>query len=229
MTAPLISCIVPVWNRERFVAETLDSILAQTYRPIEVIVVDDGSTDGTPQVLAGYGDRITTLRQENAGPGPARNTGIRAARGEFLAFLDSDDLWLPEKLAIQHARFEAHPELEACVTRLQNFWEPELAEEERRHEGHRLARPIAAWNSQTLLARRAAFDRVGPYDPSVEAGWDLRWFSRARELGLRMEMLPDVLVRRRLHAGNISRTRAGRSRDEHLLFLKQHLDRKRRG
>ena len=228
MTSPLISCIVPVFNGERFLGAAIDSILAQTYSPLEVIVVDDGSTDRTANVIGSYGERVSCVRQANAGPGPARNAGIRTARGELLAFLDADDLWLPEKLARQHARFEARPELDLCVTHLQNFWEPEMAEEERRHRGGRLARPIAAYVSPTILARRTAFDRVGPFDPAIEAGWDLRWFTRARELTLCIEMLPEVLVHRRLHASNISRTQAKRSVDAHMRFIKQYLDGKRK-
>ena len=111
---PLVSCIVPVFNGERYLAEALDSILAQTYRPVDLIVVDDGSTDGTAQVAAGYGERITYLYQENSGPAAARNKGIDAAQGEFVAFLDADDVWHEEKLARQMVRFDARRELGVC-------------------------------------------------------------------------------------------------------------------
>src|SRR5688572_13312922 len=100
---PLISCVVPVFNGERYLSETLESIFAQSYRPLEVIVADDGSTDRTPDTVAGYGDRIRYLKQENAGASAARNLGLEAARGEFIAFLDADDLWHAEKLQRQMA------------------------------------------------------------------------------------------------------------------------------
>jgi len=99
MQSPLISCIVPVYNGERYLKEALDSILVQTHCPLEIIVADDGSTDGTASVVAGYGEGVKHLWQPNAGETAARNMGLSAAQGEFVAFLDADDLWHPEKLA----------------------------------------------------------------------------------------------------------------------------------
>jgi glycosyltransferase involved in cell wall biosynthesis len=106
-----ISVIIPAWNRAHYLRETIDSVLAQTQPAFEIIVVDDGSTDDTPAVLATYGDRIRVLRQRNQGVATARNTGVAAARGDFLCFLDSDDLWHPRKLELQLARFASDPEL----------------------------------------------------------------------------------------------------------------------
>ncbi len=116
MNSPLISCIVPVFNGERYLREALDSIFAQTYRPLEILVADDGSTDRTPYIAAAFGNRLRYLRQDNQGPAAARNLGIRAATGEFIAFLDADDVWHPEKLERQMARFQVRPELDYCVT-----------------------------------------------------------------------------------------------------------------
>ena len=107
--APLISCIVAVYNGDPYLAEALESIHAQTYRPIEVLVVDDGSTDGTPGVIARHGDRVRALHQANAGPAAARNLGLREARGEFIAFLDADNLWAPTKLERQYHRSSDEP------------------------------------------------------------------------------------------------------------------------
>jgi glycosyltransferase involved in cell wall biosynthesis len=98
MNQPLVSVIIPAYNRAHTVSETIDSVLQQTYPMVEVIVVDDGSTDGTQEILRGYGTRIRATRQENAGQMAARNCGIRAARGEIITFLDSDDVWLPQCL-----------------------------------------------------------------------------------------------------------------------------------
>jgi glycosyltransferase involved in cell wall biosynthesis len=106
-----ISAVIPTYNYARFLREAIDSALAQTYAPLEIIVVDDGSIDETPEVLAEYGERIRVVRQQNQGVAMARNTGIAAARGEIIAFLDSDDLWEPRKLELQIARFEADPSL----------------------------------------------------------------------------------------------------------------------
>jgi glycosyltransferase involved in cell wall biosynthesis len=104
MKESLISCIVPVYNGERYLGETLDSIFAQTYQPLEIIVVDDGSTDGTATVAASYGQRVRYLCQTNQGKAAARNRGFGAAQSEFIAFIDADDLWHPEKLTRQITR-----------------------------------------------------------------------------------------------------------------------------
>jgi glycosyltransferase involved in cell wall biosynthesis len=232
MNSSLVSCIVPVFNGERYLGEALDSILQQTYRPIEIIVVDDGSTDATPAVAAGCGDRIRYVRQENAGAPTARNLGLRLARGEFLAFLDSDDLWHAEKLERQMLRFEARPELDLCVTFLRNFWIAELKLEEDRFKGHRLSQPLPGYVTQTLLARSSAFSRVGPFDESLKVGDPTDWFLRAGEHGLVTELLPDVLVDRRMHESNMSmqtgtRRMTPRMQDSMLRVVKASLDRRR--
>ena len=204
MANPLISCIIPVFNGERYLGEALDSILAQTYRPIEIIVVDDGSTDGTPELVAPYGDRIRYIRQKNAGAPTARNLGLRVAQGEFIAFLDSDDLWHAEKLARQTARFEARPELDVCVTHLQRFWIRQLKMEQQRFQDHRFTEVLPGYVTQTLLARRAIFESVGHFDTSRRVGDPMDWFLRAAEQGAVIELLPDLLVYQRMHENNLS-------------------------
>jgi glycosyltransferase involved in cell wall biosynthesis len=228
MQENLVSCIVPVFNGERYVGEALDSILAQTYRPLEVLVADDGSTDGTAGVVAGYGEQIRYLCQPNAGPAAACNLGLERAQGEFVAFLAADDVWHPEKLERQMARFQAREELDLCVTYIQNFWVPELAEEAERFRDHRLAQPMPGYTCVTLLARRSLFETVGLFDATLQHGSDLEWFARAGDQGAVVEMLPEVLVHRRLHEGNRSRHLASNSRDTFLQILKASLDRRRR-
>ena len=178
--------------------------------------------------MAGYGDRVQYLWQPNAGPSAARNHGLSAARGEFVAFLDADDLWHPEKLARQMARFRACPELEVCVTHVQNFWMPELHEEEIRFQGHRLGQALPGYTTVTLLACHSLFETVGPFDAALQHGSELDWFLRAAEYSVVIELLPDVLVRRRLHHASHSRRLAANSRDEHLRIVKASLDRRRR-
>jgi len=108
---PVVSVIIPAYNHVRFVGQCIDSVLTQTYTDYEVVVVDDGSQDGTSAILQGYGDRIVYIRQENAGTQAARNRAIRASTGEFIALLDSDDAWLPMKLQRQLAAFDARPDV----------------------------------------------------------------------------------------------------------------------
>jgi glycosyltransferase involved in cell wall biosynthesis len=225
MKSPLISCIVPVFNGERYLGEALESILNQTYRPIEVIVVDDGSADATPVVIGRYGDRIRSFRQENAGPAAARNKALSEARADFIAFLDADDLWHPEKLERQFARFCAQANLDLCLTRVQNFWGPELEKEKAHYRNHRFAQPLPGYTTQALLARRIIFDRIGTFNTTLRACDDTDWFLRAIEQGSVIEMLPEVLVQRRLHSKNLSRTALAYDAIAHV--LKTSLERRR--
>ncbi len=228
MQSPLISCNVPVYNGERYLKEALDSILVQTYRPLEIIVVDDGSTDGTAEVVGSYGDQVRYLRQPSTGPPATRNFGLSAAQGKFVAFLDQDDVWRSEKLAYQMARFHTRPELDLCVTHVCNFWVPELRKEEARFRNHRISRPMPGYYTSTLLARRALFERVGQFNVALWHEDAKDWFLRAAEQGAVMELLSDVLVYHRMHWTNLSRRRASAGRDECLQLLKVSLDRRRR-
>jgi glycosyltransferase involved in cell wall biosynthesis len=223
----LISCIVPVFNGERYVRETLESILAQSHRPLEIIVADDGSTDRTASIVAGFGDRVRSVKQSNKGPATARNLGLSMATGDFVAFLDADDLWHPEKLERQLARFQARSELGYCLTHVQNFWVAEMDGEAKRYEQHRISGSLPGYVTGTLLARRALFEVVGLFDSALGHGDSADWFLRAGKHGTVMELLSDVLLYRRLHPANHSRVHAAKSRDEYLQLLKLSLDRKR--
>ena len=111
MPRPLVSIIIPTRNREALVATAIDSVLNQTQQDFELIVVDDGSTDATQEVLRAYGNRIACLRIDHAGPSAARNRGIAAAQADLIAFLDSDDLWLPRKLERQLAHYSSNADV----------------------------------------------------------------------------------------------------------------------
>jgi len=227
MNEALISCIVPVFNGERYLAEAVESILKQSYGPKEIIVVDDGSTDGTAAIVRRYGEKVRYLKQANSGPAVARNFGLNAARGSFIAFLDADDLWHVEKLKRQMDRFRCLPELACSVGHVQNFWISELHEEEEKFCDHRISKPLAGYVSGTLLARRAAFDKVGPFNPVLSHGDSTDWFLRARENKLIIELLPDVLLYRRLHQNNRIRKLGSSSRTQFLGIVKSAIDRRR--
>lgn len=228
MKNPLISCVVPTFNSARYLGEALDSILAQTYRPIEVIVTDDGSTDGTVDVVDAYSEHIRFVSQPTSGPSATRNLGLCAAKGGFVAFLDADDLWHPEKLERQMRRFEERRDLDVSVTHVRMFWADPLSEERAHYQDHSRAQNIPGYATTTLLAPRRVFDTVGPFNTEYWFGDATDWFLRAREEGLVMELMPDVLTYHRMHESNLTRRRSRESRDEFLTIVKESLDRRRK-
>lgn len=227
MTAsPLVSCIIPVFNGERFVAAAVDSALEQTYAPIEIIVVNDGSTDETKAVLGGYGERITVIDQANAGVNAARARGIEASSGSFLAFLDADDLWLSEKTEIQIERLAANPGAGICTCMIENFWERELADEAARLRGTKFDGPRMA-SMQGMMLSRMAFDRIGGLSTDIAHYDEIDIMLRAKAEGVAIEHVGRVLVRRRIHENNISRSRGEREKTDLLLLAEQAIARRR--
>jgi len=228
MQSTLISCIIPVYNGERFLGENLESIFGQTYKPLQVIVVDDGSTDRTAEIARSYGSRILFLQQTNRGSATAKNQGIGAAEGEYIAFLDADDVCHPEKLTRQMARFRERTEIDLCFTRFQNFWMPELAEEERLYRDSRLSQPQSAWSIATLLTRRSTFDKFDLFDDGLRGNENMIWFLRAAGQGAVIEVISDVLMRRRFHSANDTRRGVEHMHNLLLPILKAWRDYQRR-
>jgi glycosyltransferase involved in cell wall biosynthesis len=202
MKPNVVSVIIPVYNGEQFIAQALESVFAQDYRPFEVIVVDDGSTDQTPALVQQRKD-VRYIRQENSGESLARNNGIKAAQGEFIAFLDADDLWMPEKLSRQMQLLHEHPEYGAAICHVTFF----LGEGNVIPEGFRpelLKSESVGRVPSALLARRTAFDKVGLFDPSLSTSQDVDWFARANDQGLKIGIVSKVLLRKRIHDTNAS-------------------------
>jgi glycosyltransferase involved in cell wall biosynthesis len=228
MTDALVSCVVPCFNGERYLAEAIDSILAQTHQPLDIIVVDDGSTDGSAAVVRRYGAAVRYHHQENRGPGAACNRGVELASGAFVAFLEQDDLWLPDKTSRQLEAFETDPNLDYCVGHIHNFWIPELADEARRYRDAPVMQPVPGYVVQTLMARRERLVQLGRFDETLHFSFASEWFLRADERGAVGTLLADVLTRRRLHHDNFSRLNRAASHDEFLHVVKAALDRRRR-
>ncbi|MBW1790042.1 MAG: glycosyltransferase family 2 protein [Deltaproteobacteria bacterium] len=224
MESPLISVVIPVFNGERFLKVSLDSIFGQSYRPLEVIVIDDGSTDGTQQVVKQYPEKIRYRRQDNSGAPSARNRGIGLAKADFISFADADDLWHPAKLERQMARLEAEPTLDVVVVHAQNFWMPELAREYERVKDQRRSKAIPAYISAAMLVRRRVFESVGVFSASMRHADGTAWFLRARDKDVAVALLRDVLIFRRMHKLNTSRVKAGESLDEFFGLIKANLD-----
>jgi glycosyltransferase involved in cell wall biosynthesis len=219
---PLISVIIPVYNRERYLAEAIESVLAQTYPAIELIVVDDGSTDLSAEVARGY--PIIYHFQPNGGISAARNAGIALATGKFLAFLDSDDIWVADKLSKQMAAFEADPTLEAVFGYAQQFYSPEL-DETFRQRIRCPEQPMVAHLATAMLIEKSAFLRIGLFDPQLNTTTDISWYIGAIEQQLRQVTLSDIVYYRRIHETNNGI--AVRKHDERLHMLKAKLDRQR--
>jgi glycosyltransferase involved in cell wall biosynthesis len=222
---PLISVVMPVYNGERYLGEAIASVIAQEHRPLEVIVVDDGSTDRSSAIALRFGPPVRCIRQENAGAATARTRGAAAAQGEFLAFLDADDLWMPSKLRKQLDAFEADPELDMVFGHVRHFYSPDVAE-----QAAALGRPAAevmpGYASNTMLVRRAAYERVGPFLAQLKRSDFIEWYGRAVDLGLKQRMLPDIIALRRLHTANMSITERGKAND-FVRMAKLLLDRRR--
>jgi glycosyltransferase involved in cell wall biosynthesis len=228
MSGVQVSVILPVYNGAAFLREALASVLGQTCPPTEVIVVDDGSSDRSDDVVAEFARDVQYLRKKNGGPASARNFGIAASSCEFLAFIDQDDVWHPAKLERQIACFEEDSELDLCYTLVDLFWEVALAEEERVYRGHRRASSVPGYTAPALLARRRAFERVGPLDEALVFGDGTDWAMRAIDRGLRIRLLPEVLLYHRMHTQNLTRHRE-RSELEFVQIARSHLERRRKG
>ena len=227
MSRPLVSCIVPAFNSARYIGEALDSVIAQTYGYTEIIVSDDGSTDDTMMIVAGYRDRVRCVRQETAGPAATRNLGTSEAKGELVAFLDADDLWHEEKLERQVRRFAARPELEACVTHAQMFWGTDMNEEAEHYRANPRSEAVPGYATTTLLARRDVFERIGNFRADLWFSDATEWFMRARERGVAIEIIPDVLTYHRMHEHNLTRRRSEASKAEFARIVGESLIRRR--
>jgi glycosyltransferase involved in cell wall biosynthesis len=223
---PAISVIIPAYDAARHVAEAIESALAQDLRPAEVVVVDDGSTDGTAEVVRRF-EAVSLVQQPNAGAGAARNTGVERATGELYAFLDADDVWLPGKLRAQVEALHQRPDADGAFSGIEEFHSPEL------DEAGRLAHPLrpgvhVARVVSGLLVRARAFARVGPFRDGADEGGELiDWLLRADEAGLELVAIPEVHVRRRIHATNMGVRAGGGQRAEYVRSLKRALDRRR--
>jgi glycosyltransferase involved in cell wall biosynthesis len=203
MTAPqaLVSAIVPVFNGERYLEECLRSAVDQSLPPFEVIVVDDGSTDGSAEIAESFGGPVRCIRQANKGVAGARNQGLSAATGEFVGFIDHDDLWPQGKLESQVAALRARPDLGIVSGRIRVFGGA-IPGRDWSATGDRDSAEAIQLGSR--LIRRSVFEEIGPLDESVGTADDLEWLTRARDLGVRIESQDIVTLLYRWHEENIS-------------------------
>ncbi|MEM8863889.1 MAG: glycosyltransferase [Chloroflexota bacterium] len=213
----LVSVIIPTFNRVKFIEQTLNSVFAQTYSPLEIIVVDNGSTDGTLQKLESFQDRIIVAHEPKSGMGGshARNRGLELATGEYIAFLDSDDLWMPAKIEKQVKFLEQHPEFGWCYTDLIGFDSNsgrdlyQYSKTRTMHTGYAVEQAFVQIFTplSTLLIKQEVMAKVGRFWPTPK-GTDA-------ELAVRLAaeapvgFLPEVLVRYRVHEDSVTGTISG--------------------
>lgn len=215
----MISIIIPTYNRSKFICQAIDSVLAQTHQfSYEIIVVDDGSNDNTYEKLKLYGDQIIYIKQNNNGPGAARNRGIIEAKGEYIAFLDSDDIWVPRKLEIQLDFFRRYPYLDLVFGDINNFYTsridnmPEIKNREIHNylivnakHIHGILECLVSQNiifTSDVVLKRSCFERIGMFDESLRIGEDYDLWLRAA-CDCRFGFINSVLAKRRRHEGNL--------------------------
>lgn len=221
---PVVSVIIPVYNGERFLREAVQSVLDQQYEPVEIVIVDDGSTDGTEAVARSLPETVRYLRQTNQGPAAARNRGIEHAQGSLIAFADADDLWPANKLALQLPYLLRDPKIEIVLGRIQQVrWSESGAGQTLAEE---FAEPAFSVNLGSAIVRRSVFERVGLFAETMRYSEDVDWFMRAREAGSEIVTLDAITLLYRQHDENMTR---GKSTSELnvLKALKRSLDRRR--
>lgn len=197
-----VSVIIPVYNGEQFLAEAVNCALSQTIAPLEVIVVDDGSTDGSAQIAKSFGARVRYIHKTNAGPASARNMGLKESLGNIIAFLDADDLWPVDKLQIQVECLENNPSVDIVMGHVQ------LITMSGEVNGSPFFEPFAEpWIVLTLgnaVFKASIFERVGLFDECLLYGEDVDWYLRAREIDVPLLVQDAVTQFYRRHKGNMT-------------------------
>lgn len=226
-TFPLISVIIPVHNGERFLAEAIQNIRYQNYPVLEIIVIDDGSTDKTAEIAAQFHSEIHYVYQPNQGPAAARNTGIKLAQGEFIAFLDVDDLWADSVLLNFTDYSMKHPEIEIVQGLIQRMQWDGTVPNEHSAEFTPIFQPYQFINLGSALYRRSVFNKVGLFDELLWYCEDTDWFFRSWELNISKTVLPQVMLFYRKHDRNMTLQHKDLVHFGWLKIFKRRIDRAR--
>ena len=218
-----VSVIIPVYNGENFIVGAIENVINQQYQPLEIIVVDDGSTDQTANIVSQFKAQVKYVYQNNSGPASARNKGIKLSQGNIIAFLDTDDLWSENKLAIQLDYLAQNPNCSIVQGLIQQmeltrFSETELPFFEKVHQ------PYQYINIGSAIYRKSVFDQVGLFDEKMTYGEDVDWFFRAWENGISKAVLKEVNLFYRKHQQSMT---VGKKLVEvgFIKIFKKHLDR----
>lgn len=224
--SPGVSIVIPVFNGERFLAQAIESILQQHWSPLEIIVVDDGSTDRSAEIAEGYRGTVKCIRQSHAGLPATRNVGFASAEHSYLLPFDSDDLMCSDAIATRMDYLKKHPECEILVGYFKSFGD--FDSDECETEKYVVPEdPQKGHVAGTSLIHRSVFDRIGGFNERLQTISDLEWFVRCQEAGINIQEIEDVLMRRRIHGRNHSLSGDQHSSAVQLRMLKSFLDRKR--
>jgi glycosyltransferase involved in cell wall biosynthesis len=227
MNRDLVSVIMPVFNAEKYVREAIESVLSQTYTDIELICVNDKSTDNSLSLLESFGNTVILINNEdNCGTAESRNKGIRLARGGFLAFIDNDDTWERTRLEVQMKQFNNNPQLDVSFSYIKNFISPDLGEEVKKLR-YCPPDPMPGYIPSTILIKRTSFEKVGDFESRWNNGESFAWILKAKEAGLKFGMVDDVLVKRRIHETNKGVLSSSKSWGDYLKILRESIDRRR--
>ncbi|MBL1211027.1 glycosyltransferase family A protein [Geminocystis sp. GBBB08] len=220
---PLISVIIPAFNAEKYLKEALESVIKQNYHPLEIILIDDGSTDNTAKIAKSF-QNIKYIYQENSGHAIARNNGIKIAKGEFIAFLDADDLWTPNKLSLQINYLNEHPDINYVLGQQKIFLESGIKKPKWLKDEY-LDNAIPAYLLSALLTRKSIFNQIGYFDSSYKHGNDSDWLLKTIDARLSMYIIPEIVLLKRIHDANQSHN-IEEMKSDVLSFLRASIKRK---
>ena len=219
-----ISVVIPVHNYGQFLGEAIESVLEQTIPVFELIVVNDGSTDNSSKVANSY-DKVILLEQKHAGVSSARNAGANIASGDYIAFLDADDIWLPEKIEKQICFLQENPKVGAVYGQIQQYFSQELGEAERAS----YATPPNFQDGLTassVLTSKSVYDQVGGFNETLRCGEFIDWHARLVHQGFQWRVIPEIVTKRRIHKNNTFQ-RDPSIKQDFLKVIKASIDRRR--
>jgi len=224
---PLVSIIIPVYNSERYVGDAINSALQQTYQNKEIIVlVDGGSEDNSLSVIKSYLPKVNIHQHSHVKIGAARNLGVKNSTGDFIAFLDSDDLWERDKLTLQMKEFSDDPDLEVCFGYFKSFLSPDL-EDEMKLKRHCPSEAQPGHLASTTIIKCNVFEKVGLFDEEFKLSDFVGWYTRAKMMNITMKTIPQTVSNRRIHSSNTG-IRERKARVEYLRIFKNSIDQRRK-
>lgn len=222
-----VSVVIPCFNAAPYVGEAIESVLSQVRRDDEVIVIDDGSTDDSAQVVAGFGKRIRYQRQDNQGISAARNSGLALATGAFIGFLDADDLWSERSLSVRLRCLTANPDIHCAFGWVVPFISPDVPPDVRDTIGD-IGETQPGRMAGSLLLRHAVIAQVGRFDSEFRIGETMDWVARIDAAGFRSHDVGEIVLHRRVHGANTV-IKQRNMRSDYLRVLRAAIARRREG